>query len=91
MNDSETCGTASIDDLRIMRLPEVRKATGLSRPAVYRAVAAGELAPPVQLTARSVGWRVSDIRHWLATRSPAQVRVNASESADHADSMRGNA
>lgn len=52
----------------ILRLPEVRAATGLSRSTIYSAVRHSEFPPPVKLGARAVGWRADEIVRWLESR-----------------------
>jgi prophage regulatory protein len=52
----------------ILRLPDVRRLTGLGRSTIYRLLAAGQFPPPVQLAARAVGWRQSDVDSWTAAR-----------------------
>lgn len=50
---------------RILRLPEVKAATGRCRSSIYNGVADGSFPSPVALGARSIGWRSSDIETWL--------------------------
>jgi prophage regulatory protein len=54
----------------ILRLPQVRQQCGLSRTAVYAAIARGDFPRQVQLGTRSVGWRASDIEAWVGSRLP---------------------
>jgi prophage regulatory protein len=51
---------------RIMRRAEVERVTGLSRATIYAHVAEGTFPPPVRITTKSIGWRESDVRSWLA-------------------------
>ena len=62
---------------RILRRAEVERATGLSRATIYAHVAAGTFPPPVKITTKSVGWRESAIRAWLASRHASPLRENA--------------
>jgi prophage regulatory protein len=60
----------------IIRLPNVKARTGLSRSSIYAAVNRGEFPAPVSLGARAVGWLSSDIDAWIeakisASRKPA--------------------
>ena len=58
----------STTDDRIIRLPEVIYLTGRSRSAIYRLVAeSSDFPQPVRL-GRSVGWRMSEIQEWIASR-----------------------
>ena len=47
--------------MRILRLPEVSQATGLSRSTIYRLVRSGTFPQSVALTARTIGWYSTDI------------------------------
>jgi prophage regulatory protein len=53
---------------RILRLPEVKSATGLSRSTIYSQMAEGIFPKPISLGARAVGWIDSDIEQWLDSR-----------------------
>lgn len=50
----------------IVRLPEVRRRTGLSRPTIYRKMASGAFPPRIVLSSSMVGWYESDINRWVA-------------------------
>ena len=56
---------------RILREPEVRRATGLSRATRWRGVQAGTFPKPVKLTPNTIGWCQTDLAHWLAERRAA--------------------
>jgi prophage regulatory protein len=49
---------------RILRLPGVKAATGLSRSTIYNLVGAGAFPRPVQLGPRAVGWLESEVDAW---------------------------
>jgi prophage regulatory protein len=55
----------------IHRRPAVEKLTGLKRSSIYEMIAKGEFPKPVKLGPKAVGWRESDIAHWLDSRSVA--------------------
>ena len=55
--------------MRILRLPEVSRATGLSRSTIYRLVRSGTFPQSVALTARTIGWYSTDIETWIAARA----------------------
>lgn len=55
-------------ELRVLRLPEVRRHTGLSRSEIYRRMAAGDFPKPVPLTTRTVGWLDHEVQAWLSAR-----------------------
>lgn len=52
----------------IIRLPEVKARTGLSRSEVYRREAIGQFPKRVSLGARSVGWPSTEIQDWIEAR-----------------------
>ena len=52
----------------ILRLPEVRARTGLSRSTIYLKVSERSFPGPISLGARSVGWVESEIDAWIAQR-----------------------
>ena len=56
---------------RIMRLPAVLLATGLTRSTLYRLMAQRAFPTPVTLAKRSVGWRQHDVREWNEARPQA--------------------
>ena len=49
----------------ILRLPEVKARTGLSRSTIYARVAEGAFPTPVSLGGRAVGWVASEVEDWL--------------------------
>ena len=56
---------------RILRTPEVVRATGLSNTTIWRRVRSGEFPAPVKLgslATRSIGWRQSVIDDWITNR-----------------------
>lgn len=51
---------------RILRLPEVRTRTGLSRSAIYAKITQGRFPAPKKLGVKMVGWYESQIAQWIA-------------------------
>ena len=49
----------------ILRLPEVKKSTGLSRSTIYLRIAQGTFPKAVSLGGRAVGWLEAEIQEWL--------------------------
>lgn len=43
----------------------------IGRTTLYAWIKAGIFPAPVQLGPKAVGWRVEDVRAWLASREPA--------------------
>jgi len=56
---------------RILRLPEVKARTGLSRSTIYCAVAGGTFVAPIKLSPHCVGWLEEDIEQWIDERVAA--------------------
>jgi len=49
----------------ILRLPAVKKCTGLSRSTIYLRIAQGNFPKQISLGGRSIGWIKSEIEAWL--------------------------
>lgn len=60
----------------IIRLPQVKQRTGLSRSTIYALIKAGQFHAPISLGARAVGWLESDVSDFI------EARVKASRKAD---------
>ena len=56
--------------MQLLRLPAVLAKVGISRSTLYEMKARGDFPKPVQIGARAVGWRSTDIDSWLESRSP---------------------
>jgi prophage regulatory protein len=70
---NETSDT--LDDVSLLRLPEVKAVTGLSKTSIYDLIREKSFPAPVRLGPRAVAWLKSEIRQW------AVQRVHASRSA----------
>lgn len=53
---------------KILRLPEVKRVTGLSRSSIYQKISDGEFPKQINLGTKSVGWIESDIQNWIADK-----------------------
>jgi prophage regulatory protein len=49
----------------ILRLPEVRRKTGLASSTIYLKIAQGDFPHAIRLGVRSVGWIESEIDGWI--------------------------
>ena len=54
--------------LGMLRFPEVRKRSGLSRSTLWRMERAGTFPSRRQISRRAVGWVESEIDAWIASR-----------------------
>ena len=61
---------------RIIRLPEVKNKTGLSRSTIYLGMSKGIFPKTISLSERAVGWLDSDIEQWLDKRIAASKVTN---------------
>ncbi|WP_413525164.1 AlpA family transcriptional regulator [Photobacterium phosphoreum] len=50
---------------KIIRLPEVKDKTGLSRSTIYLRMSQGRFPESISLGERAVGWIEADIEQWL--------------------------
>ena len=60
----------------ILRLPQVKHRTGLSRSTIYARIKAGQLKAPISLGARAVGWLNSDVDEFINSCVSASRKVN---------------
>ncbi|MEZ9501147.1 helix-turn-helix transcriptional regulator [Vibrio sp. 10N.286.51.B11] len=51
--------------ISIIRLPEVIRLTGLSRPTIYRRIAEGKFPNRVLLGERAVGFKLHEVIEWI--------------------------
>lgn len=56
--------TEAVD--RIIRLPAVLEATGLSRSTLYRKINQGTFPRQISISTRCAGWRESALNEWLS-------------------------
>lgn len=54
--------------MRIIRLKEVIKSTGLARSTVYKYIAEGAFPKSVSLGDRCVGWVEEEVQAWIRAR-----------------------
>ena len=59
----------------ILRLPQVKARTGLSRSSIYLRMQSNNFPSPISLGGRAVGWLESDIDEWIVARIE-ESRVN---------------
>lgn len=50
---------------KILRLPEVKACTGLSRSSIYLRISESRFPKPISLGGRAVGWLESEVESWL--------------------------
>lgn len=52
----------------ILRLPEVKARTGLSRSSIYLRMANNDFPRSISLGGRAVGWLEADVEGWLTKK-----------------------
>lgn len=58
---------SDLPDEGFAKLPNVEAVTGKSKPAIYAAAKQGRFPPPIKIGgSRSSGFRVGELRKWLA-------------------------
>ena len=55
----------------IIRLPQVKQRTGVSRSTIYSLIKSGQFKAPISIGARAVGWLDSDVDEFIAGRVKA--------------------
>lgn len=55
-------------NINVLRLPEVKKMTGLSRSSIYAMVANKSFPKPIKLGERAVGWLETEVAEWIASK-----------------------
>ena len=65
----------------IMRLPDVERRTGLSKPRIYALERNGEFPAGIRLSRRAVGWSAAEIEAWIAKR-PRRLDAKPDHGAD---------
>lgn len=58
-------------DISILRLPQVKQITGLSRSSIYLRMSEGTFPQTISLggaRARAVGWLAGEVHQWVADR-----------------------
>ncbi len=57
---------------KIIRLPRVLEATGLSRTTIWRLESRGDFPRRRRLGPQAVGWLLHEVEEWIATRAPVK-------------------
>ena len=65
---------------QILRLPEVKRRTGLSRSSIYGRVDQQTFPRPIPLGGRAVGWIEAEVEAWLKSQIEARLRHQGSRS-----------
>ena len=61
---------------QLLKMPEVRAKTGLSRSHLYALAQNGEFPKPLKLSERSSAWVESEVQGWIDTRIALRDEVS---------------
>lgn len=59
------------EEFEYLRLPQVQKKTGLSKPRIYTLMKENRFPRAYKLGDRAVGWRDYEVREWQYSRKQA--------------------
>ena len=60
-----------MNNVKIIKRPEVEAMTGLSRSSIYAKIDKGTFPTAIKLSERSVGWLEHEVQEWLKNRVSA--------------------
>jgi prophage regulatory protein len=69
---------------RILRLPDVKTRTGLSRSSIYKFVSAGMFPAPIRIGTRAIGWLDDEVEAWMLARIHSSRARAANRAGDDA-------
>jgi prophage regulatory protein len=73
----------SVPGIRMLRLPEVCRITGLGRAMIYRLQAGNRFPRSVKITDFAVGWVDAEVQVWLSKRLASRRGELSEEKAKH--------
>ena len=71
-------------EVRILRLPEVMRLTGLSKGTIHRRYRDGTFPRPLRLGPQSIGWPRSEILEWLESLPRAGAALDGGRDRNRA-------
>ena len=60
-----------MENVKIIKRPEVEAVTGLSRSSIYAKMGEGVFPKAIKLSERSVGWLEHEVQEWVKNRVSA--------------------
>lgn len=69
--------STTADDVFFLRLPEVKRVTGLGRDSIYRLIRTQQFPAGRKLSERATGWRSDEVHAWVESRRPTVEAVSA--------------
>lgn len=70
--DTNRLQADALTEERLLRLPQVVHATGLSKSTIYRLAQLGEFPCPVKLSKRASAWKSRSVLEFLRSRKSRQ-------------------
>ena len=71
-------------EVRILRLPEVMRLTGLSKGTIHRRYREGTFPRPLRLGPQSIGWPRAEILEWLESLPRAGAALDGGRDRNRA-------
>jgi len=75
MTTREQAEATSLQQKKIVRMPEVMAITGLKKTAINSRIKAGTFVPKINLGGRAIGFLESDLSDWLDKRIADSKKV----------------
>ena len=63
--------------MRLIKLPEVVRMTGVPESSVYWRISKGEFPRPIKIGERASAWKSDDIEAWIAAKVAAAAQLAA--------------
>jgi prophage regulatory protein len=64
-----------VEPIEYIRLPEVRRITGLSTATIYRMAVGGRFPRQAKVGEQAVAWVRAEVEQWAASKAEARKRV----------------
>lgn len=64
--------SSAVPEERLIRIEEVERLTGLKKSAIYAGMVDQSFPKNVLIGSRSVAWKLSEVRQWIADRPTAK-------------------
>jgi len=71
-NTQSTSLPSQAEGRRFIRLPEVRRLTGVGSSFIYEKMADGEFPRSIKISPKLTVWRLDEILGWMETRARSQ-------------------
>ena len=65
-----------MENLKILRVDDMKRLLGISQPTLWRLENNGELPPKIKISKRCVGWLESDVMEYIQSRKIGSQEEN---------------